>query len=47
MISHFELLTQKFLEKWFFRVTNSTSSNTKLNFELLTQRLTFIFLLSS
>ena len=25
MMSHFELLTQKFLEKFSFRVTNSTS----------------------
>ena len=25
MKSHFELLTRKFLEKFFFRVTNSTS----------------------
>ena len=32
--SDFELLTRKFLQKFFFPVTNSTSWNIKLNFEL-------------
>ena len=47
MTSHFELLTRKFSQKLFFRVTNSTSSNNKLNFELITCRFNFFFLLSS
>ena len=38
MASHFDLLTRKFLKKFFFWVTNSTSWNIKLNFELLTWR---------
>ena len=38
MTSHFELLTQTFLQKFFFRVTKSTPSNIELNFELVTQR---------
>ena len=43
--SHFELLTRKFLEKFFFRVTRLFE--TKFQLELLTRRLTFIFPLSS
>ena len=30
-------------EKFFFRVTNSTSQNIKLNFDLLNRRLNFYF----
>ena len=43
MTSHFESLTQKFLHRFFFRVTNSTSWKIKLNFELLTRRFNFYF----
>ena len=43
MASHFELLTRKFLYKFFFRVTNSTSQNSRLNFELLARRLKVYF----
>ena len=43
MTSHFDSLTRKFLEKFFFWVTNSASQNIKLNFELLTQRFNFYF----
>ena len=43
MPSHFELLTPKFLWKFFFRVANSTSWNIKLNFQLLTRRFIFYF----
>ena len=41
MTSHFELLNRKPLQKLFFRVTNSTSLNIKLN--LLTRRFNFYF----
>ena len=41
MMSHFELLTPKFLQKFLFRLTNSTSYNNKFHFELLTLRLNF------
>ena len=41
MASHFELLTQKFLYKFLFRVTNSTSQNIILNFVLLARRVKF------
>ena len=43
MTSHFELLTRRVFQKFFFRVTNSTSQNIKLNFELLTRRFNFYF----
>ena len=43
MTSHFESLTQKFLHRFFFWVTNSTSWKIKLNFELLTRRFNFYF----
>ena len=36
MTSHFELLNQKCLQKFFFRVTNLALLNIKLDFELLT-----------
>ena len=41
MTSHLELLNRKPLQKLFFRVTNSTSLNIKLN--LLTRRFNFYF----
>ena len=43
MTSHFELLTQKCLYKFFIRVTNSTSWKIILNLELLTRRFNFYF----
>ena len=43
MTSHFGLLIRKCLQKFFFRVTNSTLYNIKLNFELLTRKLNFYF----
>ena len=43
MTSHFQLLTRKFLQKFFFWVTNLTPQNIKLNFESLTRRLNFYF----
>ena len=43
MTSHFELLSQKFLYRFFYGVTNSTSWKIKLNFELLTRRFNFYF----
>ena len=42
MTPNFELTTPKFLLKFFFRVTNLTSLNIKLNFEL-TPRFNFYF----
>ena len=41
--SHFEIVTRKFLQKLFFQVTNSTSSNIEFHFELLTQWVNFYF----
>ena len=46
-MSHFELLTRKCLQKFFFWVTNSASLNIELNFSYLLEGLTFIFLLLS
>ena len=43
MTSHFELLTRKCLLKFFFRVTNTTSKNIKVNFELLTRKFNFYY----
>ena len=43
MASQFELLTRKFLKKFFYRITNSTSQNVKLNFELLPRKFNFYF----
>ena len=43
MTPYFELLTRKYFQKFFFRVTNSTLSNIKLNFELLTRGINFYF----
>ena len=43
MTSHFVLLTRKYFYKFFFRVTNSTLLNIKLNFELLTLSINFNF----
>ena len=37
MMSHFELITQKFLQKFVFQVTNPTLKNIKFHFELLTR----------
>ena len=41
--SHLEFLTWNFLYKFFFRVTNPTLWNIKLNFELLSRRFSFYF----
>ena len=41
MTSHLNLLTRKFLQKLFSRVTNSTLWNTKFHFKLLTRILNF------
>ena len=38
-----KMKTRKCLQKFFFQVTNSTLQNIKLNFELLTLRLTLYF----
>ena len=43
MTSTFELLTRKFLQKFFSRVTNSTSWNIRFHFEFLTRNETFFF----
>ena len=43
MTSRFELLTRKFLNKFVFRVTSSTSWNIELNFEELTRRFNCYF----
>ena len=43
MTSHFKLLTRRFWLKFFFRVTNSTSKNIKVNFELLTRKFNFYY----
>ena len=36
-------MTRKYLEKFIFQVTNSTSKNIKLNLELLTQSFDLYF----
>ena len=41
--SYFGSLTRKCFQKFFFRVTNSTLYNVKLNFELLTRSINFYF----